>query len=503
MTIRSLFSIAIGFVILSVALVARGQEAATVGHEHPVHAVAFSPDGKFIVSADQHGVTLLLDATTGNVVRRIGLNSATVGIAFTPAGKLATVAGRRIGLYNVITGEREAEFRPDQSSLVTAMALSPDGLWVAVGHQDGKIRVHGLPGGDLAVILPGHTQAVSGLTFSGDGKWLASTARTTDGKVQIWDVSGWRKGRTLQHIRGLMTGAIAASRDGRFLATSSPFGLGATPGVIKIWDAKTGTLLQTLSHASSNISFDSSGKILASAGHHDQEIRLWGVERGTPIGSLAGHRAQPLAVTFGLGDKALVSAGQDREVILWDLATKNKIRSWPGPRIWEWHITGVRKTQVGEEPPFPKAWILSVEVKVKNIGNYGRSFIPTAEILRGDGSAPKGVNHQTTFSAPGIDRILAEARATAAALKSGGDRAPQIQGRISGELATGVPVIVTINPIGTSGVWTHDAEVKFNARSEAATIMLNFSVIEDFHETGLKLRFLEDEKPLVVGGTDP
>ncbi len=165
--IQSRFSVAMGFIVLSVALVARGQEAAIPGHEHPIQVVAFSPDGKFIASADQYGVTLLLEAATGKVIRQLGRYS-TVGIAFTPQGRLATVDRRRLQLYNVMTGEREAEVRPDQSSPIKAMAVSPDGLLVAFGHLDGNIRVHGLPRGDPAATLAGHKQEVSELAPDGE-----------------------------------------------------------------------------------------------------------------------------------------------------------------------------------------------------------------------------------------------------------------------------------------------------------------------------------------------
>ncbi len=290
-----------------------------------------------------------------------------------------------------------------------------------------------------------------------------------------------------------MTAAIASSRDGRLLASSSAFGATAnSQGVIKIWDAKTGNLLHTLSHASTKISFGSSGKILASGGHNDQEVRLWDVQSGALIGSLMVHRDQPLALAFGSDDQMLASAGQAREVILWDLTNKSRVRAWPPLRIWEWQINSVRKAQSG------KGWKLSVELTVQNIGSYGRSFDPTAKILRGDGSPKKGVV-QLAFSAPGIDRIVGELRSASTALaKPENNRAPLVQGRVRGELAAGVPVSVSITPVGTAGVWTYDAEVKFNARSAPATIVLNFSVGEDFDETGLRLRFLDDEKPLVA-----
>ncbi len=116
------------------------------GHRGGVHALAFSPDGRFLASADETGVVRVWE-----VARRREL------------GRLAGHAGP-----------------------VRAIAWSPDGTTLVSGGDDKTIRLWDVRRFAADDVLRGHTSAVRLLAFSPDGRRLASGQQYSE--VRVWDV---------------------------------------------------------------------------------------------------------------------------------------------------------------------------------------------------------------------------------------------------------------------------------------------------------------------------
>jgi WD40 repeat protein len=87
---------------------------------------------------------------------------------------------------------------------------------------------------------------------------------------------------------------------------------------VKIWDARTGRLIQTLNHGGVHcLAFDPSGRFLASAGK-DATIRIWNAERREVL-ALRGHADTVWALSFSADGRYLASGGSDKKVKIWDL----------------------------------------------------------------------------------------------------------------------------------------------------------------------------------------
>jgi eukaryotic-like serine/threonine-protein kinase len=112
---------------------------------------------------------------------------------------------------------------------VTAMALSPDDkvLVTGTGYEDGTIRVWNAETGKLVARLEGHTGWVGEVTFSRDGRWLASAA--TDQTVRLWETSGWTEARVFRGHEDEVY-SVAFSPDGRMLASASK------DGAVLLWN---------------------------------------------------------------------------------------------------------------------------------------------------------------------------------------------------------------------------------------------------------------------------
>jgi WD40 repeat protein len=210
-------------------------ERALYGHRAPVSAVAFSPGAAHLVTAAADQTLRFWDAKTWAPIRTIEIGRAGEGrIAFSPCGRyLASVWSSRgpAMIFNAANGERHLEFRlpSEEDSADREVGFSPDGSRLIV-LSDHQVRIWDIstcqvlasfeaPGSECLAVSPraaviatggyeaetkasvtlwdaaslirirafeGHSQAVSAIAFSPDGKVLVSGGR--DGVANVWQV---------------------------------------------------------------------------------------------------------------------------------------------------------------------------------------------------------------------------------------------------------------------------------------------------------------------------
>ena len=202
------------------------------------------------------------------------------------------------------------------SSWVRSISFSPDGKILASGSDDQLVKLWDVSDGKLSQepiqILQGHTYRIRSVSFSPDGKFLASSS--FDKTIRLWNI---KTGDCIRIFKGHKDWIWTATfnRDGTHLVSSSQ------DKTLKIWDIKSGncTQLFNIDQPIHSIAFSFDGKFMA-AGSDDTTVKLWNCEGEIYqfSKSLEGHVDFVRSVAFNRESK-LASASYDNTVRLWDV----------------------------------------------------------------------------------------------------------------------------------------------------------------------------------------
>jgi WD40 repeat protein len=313
--------------------------------ERPVNSVAFSPDSKRIAAGsgsfggDFEKIVRVWDASTGRELHRLVLGSLVYGSAFSPDGKFLGLncADGRLLLWEPGKPPRSlGALKGEGHELV----FSPDGKLVATGITEWPnpddfnrkvyvIRLWDSATGKLLHELRGHEESIRALVFSPDGKQLASGGWEKANTVRLWDVATGKELPALENHQG-DTRALRFSVDGRTLHAAD------TAGRLRAWRLPEGKALpapvplQDVPYASDAvvISPDGSrlgmGNWLGSSGTANA-INLWDLSTGKRILAFPGHEGNVVGLAFRADGKQLASL-EPGGAILWDVAERRPLR---------------------------------------------------------------------------------------------------------------------------------------------------------------------------------
>ena len=287
------------------------------GHQSGVRAVAYSPDGKTILTGSD-GTAQLWNVDTGEPIHHaLKYNfGRSMAVAFNPNGKIvATGTDGEVRLWDAATGQPIGP--PHLEGLSSVVAFSPDGSLLLAGSRTGTAwLLDSATGKSLRILTPPHHGPIDAVAFSPDGR-TCLTASYADQTVKLWETaSGKAIGQPLQH-RVAEAGPFAAA----FSPDSKTVATGGEDEIAHLWDATTGAPIgQPMRHQGKvwAVAFSPDGKMLLT-GSVDGTVRLWDAATGKPIGTPLQHPGRVRAVVFSPDGKKIATACGDNTARLWEL----------------------------------------------------------------------------------------------------------------------------------------------------------------------------------------
>jgi WD40 repeat protein/energy-coupling factor transporter ATP-binding protein EcfA2 len=285
-------------------------------------------DGSRIPAAEQ-SLRQVLAGTGGIPVR--GPRSWATAVALSPDGHWLATAWDfydNVWLWDVTNPTSEPIILRGHEGWIKTIAFSPDSRWLATGSRDGTTRLWNMTAPDPAaepIILDGqHWGTVTARVFSPDGRWLVTTD-VLDNTVGLWDVTAPDPATQpiVLHTYEYGIEIVASSPKGHWLATTA-----GIDKAVRLWDmtapdpSAEPLILSGHRLGVKALAFSSDEHWLVTTGELDHTIRLWDMTAPDPAAHhviLHEYESGVEAVAFSPDGHWLAAGGLEDTVRLWDM----------------------------------------------------------------------------------------------------------------------------------------------------------------------------------------
>jgi WD40 repeat protein/beta-lactamase regulating signal transducer with metallopeptidase domain len=364
------------------------------GHVGEALALAFSPDGKTLVSVGgvykSLGEVKLWDVPKngeGVVTPRLDLHGhkeRVECVRFSPDGKSLATGGGTEGssgemlLWTIPNGASAQVVPHGHAQAASCVACSRDGKLIAVGNWDKTASIRDAKTGEELARLTGHTGGIRALAFSPDGKLLATASE--DKTVKLWDITSLSEGgrttlRTTLNGHASKVTAVAFAPDGKRLVTGGSDDQLGVSGEVLMWDltargeraAMTRSLLKGPIQGFWCLAFSPDGKLLVTGATSEPALKVWDATTGEERFALSAASSSYIrCLAFSADGKLLASGHGDGTVGLWSTATwqeKATLRGHTGQMFSVGFGANGRTLVTGNQDGTVKVWDLPVQRK--------------------------------------------------------------------------------------------------------------------------------------------
>ncbi|TFK74199.1 WD40 repeat-like protein [Pluteus cervinus] len=285
------------------------------GHTAEVLSVAYSQDGRYLVSGSRDKTMRIWDMTSGQPVidPLQGHSDSVWSVSYSPNGTYM-VSGSKdntIRIWNAASGESIMELQK-HTGPVWSVVYSPDNQCIASGSDDKTIIIWDATNGKPVMDLEGHNDSVWSVAYSPDGKYIVSGSDD----IRIWDTTS--KGslvlRPLRAHNGSVW-SVAYSPDGKYIVS------GSQDKTIIIWNAKTGQPIMDPLEEHNNsvwsVLYSPNGNHIIS-GSDDKKIITWDAHSGEIIGNPSQESESILSVAYSPDDMHIAAALYDKTIRIHD-----------------------------------------------------------------------------------------------------------------------------------------------------------------------------------------
>ena len=340
-----------------------------------IEALAFSPNGKVLASAEASSRIRLWDVESGTLLSTLKAAASSKVLAFSPDSRLLATGSPEgiVQLWDINTDNTPAAFSRIRDIAIgrqpirtfegyagntefKAIAFSPDGKKIAGANSDGTIRLWEINSRNQQFALAQNSGSVPALAFnnrnqskphdpSKEPNHTNSVNRTLTSIglsnsqvfVSVWDIDTKNEISTdMVENNSEATSEAALSSDAGLFVTRDIIGF--NENTVRLWDTHTKRLLSVLGGKEESggfgpeVVFSPDDKLLAVSSRKDNTIQIWDVPNRRTQCRLEGHTTAVYSLAFSPDNKAVVSSGwttKDRTIRLWDTLTGAELATFP------------------------------------------------------------------------------------------------------------------------------------------------------------------------------
>lgn len=319
----------------------------TLPHLGNLHSVAFAADGRTLITGSSLGTTLWDTATGGRLqLMDVALNAATA-VQFSPvAPQLALGLDNGSLRLGPIDNYGKAVGLAGHTDGITALAFNPAGTLLASAGADHAVYLWATHDGAQVVALRAHVNQVVSVAFSPDGRTLTTVG--WDATVRIWGVAGGALASTPAPSPLPTATPVAVAPAGRAPLTAKTVeqwnqqALLTTPGVtdlayaadgrwlavagdsVTLYDSTTMQVHQQIAVKTARVRFSPDGKLLATV--EGKVVKLWAVADGAVRHQFDIHTDSVEDVAFSPDGTLLATAARDQEVRIFQVESEQLVR---------------------------------------------------------------------------------------------------------------------------------------------------------------------------------
>lgn len=354
-------------------------------HGHYLGHLAYTPDGRSVVTSDGRRHLQVWDARDGRKLRQIDAGIEAVrDFAVSPDGKAIAAVGFQyepgrnlvihyLSLIDAATGRPVRRGEWDERGDVWRMAYAPDGRSIATASEDGTIRLW-----DVLTPRVFHQERLAewhfpAIAFSPDPASRLLAIASERG-IHLRDLTGFREVRTFPILREYRPTGLAFSPDGATLAV----GMAGVSSEIGLWRVEDGSLVRWFSGRKEadvlQLAFSPDGRWLT-ARLQDGHLALYNVELGNELLSLSNVRLADGPMAFSPDGKTLATTGDQHVLHLWDVATGEDRLATPeahqgGVRAFAF-LDGGRRLVSGSDDRTVRLWDLATGRPTRTLAHDG------------------------------------------------------------------------------------------------------------------------------------